>query len=124
MNKEIAKKWVKALRSGKYKQGTNVLHNTRNNTYCCLGVLTDLYQQDRRSKKKKMLDVDDKLDTVSYDGAEFILPDAVVKWAGMKTYDGSWDVENGDSNLVYLNDERCCSFKTIANVIEKNVENL
>ncbi len=30
-------KWVKALRSGKYKQGTGSLHSSNNN-YCCLGV--------------------------------------------------------------------------------------
>ena len=39
MKKSIADKWIRALRSGKYKQGTRVLHNEGNNTYCCLGVL-------------------------------------------------------------------------------------
>lgn len=29
-------KWVAALRSGEYKQGTNSLH--KNGAYCCLGV--------------------------------------------------------------------------------------
>lgn len=33
------KKWIKALRSGKYKQGKAVLHNEFYSTYCCLGVL-------------------------------------------------------------------------------------
>lgn len=31
-------KWVKALRSGKYKQGATELYNKTDNTYCCLGV--------------------------------------------------------------------------------------
>ena len=39
MVKEIKDKWVAALRSGKYKQGSGQLHNTMNDTYCCLGVL-------------------------------------------------------------------------------------
>jgi hypothetical protein len=53
MNKELAAKWVKALKSGKYKQTTVVLssgldliggklviHNKREGVqYCCLGVL-------------------------------------------------------------------------------------
>ena len=34
--KPIIKKWVKELRSGKYKQGKSCLKNA--NTYCCLGV--------------------------------------------------------------------------------------
>lgn len=32
------KKWVKALRSGRYKAGTEILYNKENNTFCCLGV--------------------------------------------------------------------------------------
>lgn len=34
--KEFAEKWVKALRSGEYQQGTQSLH--LEDTYCCLGV--------------------------------------------------------------------------------------
>jgi hypothetical protein len=129
MKKTIAEKWVKALRSGKYKQGQEVLHHKENdkNTYCCLGVLCDLYQQDRRSKKKKMLDVDNEYCTVTYDGADTLLPDVVREWAGMKTENGSWDDTNdtnANANLVYLNDEDRKTFKSLANVIEKNVENL
>ena len=37
MNKEIKDKWVKALRSGEYKQGR--LYLQRDNLFCCLGVL-------------------------------------------------------------------------------------
>ena len=37
MNKEIKKLWIKALRSGKYKQIMDTLRN--NKGYCCLGVL-------------------------------------------------------------------------------------
>lgn len=126
MNKKIATKWIKALRSGKYQQGREVLHSNDYgiDSFCCLGVLCVLYQQDRRSKKKKMLDVDDQWGNVTYDGSDTHLPDAVREWAGMKTNDGSWDSENGNSNLTYLNDEKRNSFKTIASVIEKNVENL
>ena len=34
--REFAEKWVKALRSGEYKQGRGLLHS--NFGYCCLGV--------------------------------------------------------------------------------------
>ena len=43
MNKAIKKKWVKALKSGRYIQGANELHRkdhiTGDEDYCCLGVL-------------------------------------------------------------------------------------
>jgi hypothetical protein len=41
MKKDIASKWVKALRSGKFKQGRVLLKN-RNKEYCCLGVLCEI----------------------------------------------------------------------------------
>lgn len=34
---DFKKKWIEALRSGKYTQGKFFLQST-NNTYCCLGV--------------------------------------------------------------------------------------
>lgn len=40
MNKIIKKKWLNALKSGKYKQGTGQLRN--NSSYCCLGVLCEV----------------------------------------------------------------------------------
>jgi len=49
MNKAKAMKWVKALRSGKYKQGREVLLKTQNDSldgkvvgHCCLGVLAEI----------------------------------------------------------------------------------
>lgn len=35
---EFKKKWIAALRSGKYKQGTRGLYTLHGNSYCCLGV--------------------------------------------------------------------------------------
>jgi hypothetical protein len=41
MDQNIKQKWIKALRSGDYKQGHRALYCIFNNeeTYCCLGVL-------------------------------------------------------------------------------------
>ncbi len=41
MNKEIKEKWLKALRSGEYKQGRGYLRKESGDEdrYCCLGVL-------------------------------------------------------------------------------------
>lgn len=50
MKKEVAKAWVEALRSGKYKQGKGWLRQEEPGvepTFCCLGVLCDLSGQGR-----------------------------------------------------------------------------
>lgn len=41
MDKKVKKKWVKALRSGKYKQTQSRLQSP-DGSFCCLGVLCDL----------------------------------------------------------------------------------
>ncbi len=40
MNLELKQKWLDALRSGKYKQGTQYLNSSSG--YCCLGVLCEV----------------------------------------------------------------------------------
>lgn len=37
--RELLDRWIKALRSGNYKQGNGTLYNTKSDQYCCLGVL-------------------------------------------------------------------------------------
>lgn len=44
MDAKIKAKWIKALRSGEYKQATGALRV--NDSYCCLGVLADLQGAD------------------------------------------------------------------------------
>lgn len=41
--KVFKEKWLKALRSCKYKQGTNGLRSA-DNRFCCLGVACDIYR--------------------------------------------------------------------------------
>ena len=45
MNPEIRARWVAALRSGAYEQGTSRLRDASDRR-CCLGVLCDLAEQD------------------------------------------------------------------------------
>jgi len=40
MNKELKKKWVSELRSGKYKQGKGLLRS--GDKHCCLGVFCEI----------------------------------------------------------------------------------
>lgn len=42
MKQEYKEQWLKALRSGKYEQGQTALKNKDDNTYCCLGVLSEV----------------------------------------------------------------------------------
>lgn len=119
MKKTIKDKWVKALRSGKYKQGHCLLK--KGNTYCCLGVLTDLYI---KAKKKKW----------TYDGmangkkiyiyksrkdiSSAYLPKEVQDWAGLKSPDPQ---PKNHCELTLLNDSRKKTFKQIATIIEKGL---
>jgi hypothetical protein len=41
MNADIKQRWLDALRSGKYRQGSRVLRS-ESNKYCCLGILCEL----------------------------------------------------------------------------------
>ncbi len=41
MKKTLARKWVKALRSGKYEQGFGSI-KCADNKFCCLGVLCEI----------------------------------------------------------------------------------
>lgn len=47
---DLAKRWIEALRSGKYEQGKYALR-TSDNCYCCLGVLADVAKPDGWSNK-------------------------------------------------------------------------
>jgi hypothetical protein len=135
MKKEIADIWVKALISKKYKQGKEFLcqigHN-RSKSFCCLGVLCDLYQQDRAKKKKKKISVslDQDLSSVdisviAFDGVSELLPQSVMKWAGMKHSDGTHcDEYDYCYNLAEMNDIECLSFIKIANHIKKHYKEI
>ena len=46
MNAELKAKWVDALRSGEYRQGTGWLE--RGGAYCCLGVLCAIQDSEWR----------------------------------------------------------------------------
>jgi len=116
MKKTVMKKWVKALRSGKFKQGKQQLKQTNPQgkvNHCCLGVLCELYNDEITKNKKKPLDFSD----------EFVLPRTVANWGGLGTEEGSLTIESGSCSLSEMNDDGK-RFTTIANFIEKNWENL
>jgi len=42
MDAKLKRKWLKALRSGEYRQGRGKLVSERGTNFCCLGVLADV----------------------------------------------------------------------------------
>lgn len=112
-----AKKWVKALRSRKYKQTTQILY--QDGKFCCLGVACDLAVKAgviSEPEKQGMYRV--------YDGQENVLPKRVQKWLGLSTTTGSFTYKGEDADLTTLNDEERMTFGQIARVIESEPEGL
>ena len=111
MNKKIKAKWVAALRSGQYKQTQNQLRD--GNKFCCLGVLCNIHAQEhpRIAKMQKNPKV--------YMGETTVLPEAVIKWSGLKDDCGGQVIYRGlGEALTELNDNEELSFKKIAKLIE------
>jgi hypothetical protein len=133
MRKLIAKKWIKALQSGKYKQGEGYLKqiNSRGKTrHCCLGVLCELYNDSMKKNHKKTLNIkslecfSNRTAYISFNNQDAGLPAPVKKWAGIKNSLGEFRDSNNNLNcLADLNDTGK-RFKTIANIINENMENL
>jgi hypothetical protein len=130
MKKAIAKIWVKALRSGKFEQAEGFLKRFDRNdkpSHCCLGVLCELYNDTMKKNQKKSLPVEvykngDGTTHAIFGSSDATLPNEVMEWAGMKSMTG--DLVYCDySDLTCMNDEGE-DFDTIADTIEKNVENL
>lgn len=54
MNKVAKKKWIAALRSGKFKQGVGMLRSNNKDYHCCLGVLCEVLQTDAVLKEEAL----------------------------------------------------------------------
>lgn len=125
MKKEIADKWIKALKSGKYKQTKAVLHNKEG--YCCLGVLCDLMPKHKWTKIPykngfSAPNFHSSGNTTDSEGST-VLPTNVRVWADMRDNTGSITTESGNSSLVYCNDQSY-TFKQMAALIKKHWKEL
>src|SRR5258708_2356684 len=95
VNKRRVRAWVKALRSGEYRQGNFMLRPT-DDTYCCLGVACEVAQLPYRANA----------------GA---LPDEVAEYYGLDND----PLLTSRYTCVAANDPGGWSFKRIATAIEK-----
>lgn len=116
LREKLIKRWLKALRSGKYKQGRGqlVLQESDGKYYCCLGVVCEearkmgIYKTDRAYRERVSL------------------PEKISRILGLHSYSGGFmsDVRFQKMNydrLDWLNDQGM-SFKKIADLIEKKFE--
>lgn len=103
MDATIKRKWIKALRSGRYKQARSQLYDFVTDGYCCLGVLCRVVRAQQ-------------------DGEGFIwkgdwealdLPNALRNELGLSL--------GQIGTLVKMNDDGRASFKEIATYIRKEL---
>ena len=106
MNQEIKQKWLKALRSGKYKQGRRILRN-KQNEFCCLGVLCDIVNVEWVE--------DEELFRASYKSS---ISGGYLVYGLAKDLDIYWGSEH---RLMNMNDAEDRSFVEIADWIERNL---
>lgn len=115
MKKADCKRWIKALRSGKYKQGKGVLCSERGN-YCCLGVYADVniegdWELGDRAWHLNM--------GVPGSKSEEIIP---YSSTSSDEFEGiHFGAKSGQRMFAILNDKEWWSFDEIATWVEKNV---
>jgi hypothetical protein len=107
MDQRVAGVWVKALESGEYTQAAGYLHHSNTNSYCCLGVLCDLYI------KEMGMELGVIIPDISEHGTNCMPEDRVLNWAGLT---GSLA-----SKYAEMNDDGA-SFNDIAKHIKTDAE--
>lgn len=112
MNPKVKKMFVKALRSGKYRQTYNILH--LENSFCVLGVLCNLYiKKHKDAQWRNQVGVTEYFISMNRDFSFSFPPKEILDWSGL---------EEGDANLlIELNDEDEKTFSWLANFIEKKL---
>lgn len=130
MNPEIKAKWTAALRSGEFKQGSNMLHsidsdNPEQFKHCCLGVLCELHQRETGDGEW----VFGRYVTGHNESSGVVLTPTVAKWAGLMTsYTKLMQGVNPDltdGNEVHWasawNDDHGATFDQIADMIDRSL---
>ena len=115
--KENRKAWVKALRSGDYKQGKGALcqkDNTSNLLFCCLGVAGDISPLEKIDKNSGFINFGFNGKPKYDSGYQYI-----ANFMGLKTTLGQYS----HTSLANLNDDGF-TFDQIADIIEYEPEGL
>lgn len=118
------REWLKALRSGEYKQTDSELYSPGAGGYCCLGVLCKIngYSNSQLANQGFPQDVGfgiellpKKAQKAIADGRKYDVDDDAMPKTWSVRYKGKM------VPLSVLNDEQTLSFKEIADIIEKQV---
>lgn len=122
MDKELKAKWVAALRSGQYKQGTKALRIGDN--YCCLGVLCDVVGVNWESTAHLVRSAEETHYTAvgtydDWDGG--VLPPSVRDKAGLRYTDPELHYDGDETPISSLNDDAKLDFDTLAQLIEEQL---
>lgn len=116
MKPELKKKWVDALRSGKYIQGRSWLKNTKTNTYCCLGVLCEVLVEEGKATEQSSNN-DPDLSAFKFPGHE----DTATFSLNNFLSDELELPHKFRSDLINMNDQEKKPFTEIADHIEKHL---
>jgi len=123
MNKN-AKRWVKALRSGEFKQGQRYLsfqHRDGQQFDCCLGVACKLFNRDETNTVK--LPFENINGIIKYGPSTKLLPEPLHNYLGITTSDGAYFINGQRHSLTNKNDNGS-SFLDIADIIESEPDGL
>jgi len=118
MEAALKKKWVAALRSGKYSRTTGQLRGRLFDGavgHCCLGVLCDIVDPDGWARKD-LTDESIALGTHRMGSGLINLPS--LRGLGLLTRN-SKSQHVGQAKLAKLNDQYGTTFEQIADLIEK-----
>lgn len=106
---EVKRAWVQALRSGQWEQGTEFIRS-RDNKFCCLGVLCDL------GRKKNWLPIQKDHEGYFYDylglTSDEFLPGKLPEAIGLESEQMDILIGFNDANMP---------FSDIADWIDKNL---
>ncbi len=107
MDKELKRKWLQALRSGRYKQTTGRLRRDCDSngkyTYCCLGVLCNIINRKGWENKLKF--------HYKNDSDNYNLPENLV-------FDLKLDIAKLE--MIIKKNDGGSTFEEIAKIIEKD----
>lgn len=138
MNRDIAQRWVDALRSGDYEQGKERLARKGEDgktKFCCLGVLCEIALADgiveRKSYDIERSDYYYRAVGNPNDESCTSLPHDVREWAGLGWRSGADplitsevytddDSDEHPASFVELNDSAGYTFAQIADIIERD----
>lgn len=112
-----ARKWVAALRSGRFVQGRGSLEY--DGRLCCLGVACWVAQENGVK-----LEISKQGRATTFSGYTVYLPPEVEEWLGLASSSGTYQGGHQKCSLARLNDGLRWDFEKIASFIESEPEGL